>query len=404
MKKFISFLTRSPRRGDVSEKGLWAIIALSGIMLLTSLASCDREEWPEITNPGTDPDGSNTAWTNGEYRLKSEAANISDTLVIYQNVASTFAVLNSSNVVMANVSFNFGDGNATTGSTVSHSYAGTGVYTLSATFVAANGNTTTIKGPVKVVIYGEPIADEVVISIYHSMDGASNVKDTVGLAISNIDKVASQGSWFITGDFNGWLTPAKSTISLKTRIVNGKKYLLWPVAHALGLEKFSYGKFFLDSTSRWNYSPKSLYWHANSSGGGELWIYFTTTGISQLPEGSNLPGTFGDNSPTDWIIRQSLTYGSASATLNTFVHKTKVSNPSNPQLVYKIGENGTWTSKALTDGTNYSASIDNIPYGTIVYYYILAKANDIKTKIAFGTSGYNADASACLLMINDPYK
>lgn len=392
MKKLINFLTGKEKCTGLSGRSLWTITLIS-LALIMSFTSC-RKEWPELT-PTTDT--GTTTWSNGEYSLKSSAASISDTLIVYQNVQSTFAVVDASNTVVGNVSFTFGDGGATTGSTVSHSYAGLGKYTLSA---VVNG--VTISGPVKVVIFGEPISDECVISVYHSMVNGSAV-DTVGLAISNINKNASQGSYFITGDFNSWPAPAAASVLTKIRTINGKKYLLWPISHALGVEKFNYGKIFTDGTNSWNYSPKSLYWHANT-GGGELWIYFTSTGVSNLPEGSNLPGTFGDASISDWVIRQSLTYGASSATLVTFVHKTKVTAPSNPQIVYKIGDNGTWTSKALTDGTNYSVSLDNIPYGSIVYYYILAKSSDISTKIASGTSGYNADASACLLLINNPYK
>jgi len=357
--------------------------------LTLAFISCS-EEWPGLTEalPG---DG--TAWANGGYHLKSTAAAVGDTLILYQGVASTFAV-EFQGVIVNGVDFDFGDGDATTGSTVSHTYTATGKYLLKA--IMPDG--TIISGPIKVVLFGEPIADECIISIYHTMTGGQSL-DTIGLLTTNVDKAESQGSWFITGDFNSWATPDKALKLTKTRIVNGKTYLLWGISHPIGLEKFNYGKMVTGESTYWNFSPKSIYWNVS-----ELWIYFTNLGISHLPEGSNLVGTFGDNDPDNWIIRHSLTYGAEKATLTTFVHKTKITSPNNPQLVYKIGANGTWTSKTLTDGTNYSAVVDNIPYGSIVYYYVLAKAGDISTKIAAGTNGYNADASACLLQINDPYQ
>ncbi len=117
-------------------------------------------------------------------------------------------------------------------------------------------------------------ADEVVINIYHGL-----FSDTVGLAISHINYHESQGTYFVSGDFNSW---AEQPLE-KIRVINGRTYLLWAVNnHAVGLEKFGFGKKLLDGSESWNYSPESLFWHDNL-----LWGYFTSTGISYLPEDSN---------------------------------------------------------------------------------------------------------------------
>lgn len=390
MRKLINFST-------ISKRSSLAMFALASCVLILSFTSC-RKEWPEL---GNQPDeGSTTPWSSGQYRLKSSAGAISDTLVVYQGIAATFTVLDASNQVVGGVDFNFGDGNVLTGSTVSHIYSFAGRYTLTA---IVNG--TTISGPVKVIIFGEPVADEVVINVYHAMVGGMS-QDTIGLAISNIAKAWSDGSFFITGDFNSWLSPqAASITNAKLRIIHGRRYLLWGTTHALGVEKFGYGKALTDGSSSWNYSTKSTFWHTNSTG-GNLWIYYTSTGISYAPEGSTLPGTFGDVSTIDWTLRYGIAYGASSSALTIFVNKSKIVNANAPEVKYKFGVTGTDVTKPLVDGggSYYTVVVDSIPYGTILCYNLYARTGEIATKIITTNGGYNDATSSYALQINDPYK
>lgn len=387
MKKLLNFIPQTERPTGISK---WKILI---ILLIALLCSCEKNrDWPELT--GTTPDNSPSVWSHDGISLKSTAAMVGDTMIVYQNVQSTFSVVGSDNKVIENVEFTYGDGESATGSTVSHAYAVVGKYTISAKI-----NSVTIAGPIKVIPFGEPITDECIISLYHKVVGGQ-AQDTLGLAIANVFKSESQGTWFITGNFNAWV---KTTIT-KTKVIDGKTYLVWGITRPFGQEKFSYGKDLIDGTTSWVFAPNSLYWLPDSSGGGVLAPYFTSNGISKFPETSNLPGNFGDSDATNWMFRHSLTYGSSKATLTTFIHKAKVVNPSSPQIVYKVGSNGSWTTKALTDGTNYSVDVDNISYGNVFYYYILAKAGDISTKIAVGSIEYNTAASCCLLLINSPAK
>lgn len=250
------------------------------IALTASLVSCQKD-WPELT-PTDDPiviDGG--IWNKDGYGLVSTAEIKRDTVFLYKNIPDTFAIKDSKGEIVEG-DFIFGDGAEISGNTVTYAYASTGTYVLKIIFKTADGTMAIMSGPVEVLSVGvvipEVTPDEGIISLYHAVVNGK-CQDTIGLAVACIEKASDPGTWFVTGDFSAWLAPASATTLTKVRTINGKQYLIWGITHAIGLERFGYGKY-LNGLSSWGYAPRSIYWHSNTNGGGEFWLYFTAIGIS----------------------------------------------------------------------------------------------------------------------------
>lgn len=254
------------------------------IVITTSLISCQKD-WPELTtNPPIVVDGG-SVWVKNQYSLNTTAEIRKDTLFSYKGILNTFAINDGTGKIL-DADFLFGDATSSSGNTVAHTYASVGVYNLKIIFRTASG-LTSMSGPVKVLSVGivipEVTLDECIISLYHVMTADGKSQDTIGINIAYVQKALSPGKWFMSGDYNSWPTPANAPAITKTRVINGKTYLIWGSIGQIGLEKCNGGKYLLDGSSSWFYAPKSSYWHVNANGGGEFWVYRKTAGISDKP-------------------------------------------------------------------------------------------------------------------------
>lgn len=247
------------------------------------LTSCEQN-WPELTT--TTPiviEGG--IWNKDGYNLVSTAEVKKDTIFLYKGVQNTFAIADSKGKIV-DADYLFGDGTAIGGNTVTHAYASAGIYQLKVIFTASG--LTSMSGPVKVLAIGvvippEITLDECVISLYHAITADGKSQDTIGINIAYVEKALSPGKWFMSGDYNAWPTPANALAITKTRVINGKTYLIWGSIGQIGLEKCNGGKYLTDGSSSWFYAPKSIYWHVNANGGGEFWVYRKVAGISNNP-------------------------------------------------------------------------------------------------------------------------
>ena len=121
-----------------------------------------------------------------------------------------------------------------------------------------------------------------------------------------------------------------------------------------------------------------------------------------LPDNSgDLPGTFGDNDPKEWIFRHSIDYGDE-ASLTIFINPEKIPAGSETEISYRIGIAGTWKTEKI--GKSNALSIPGIIYGEVVSYYATARKDGGSIKIAAKTRCYNSDAGCCMLQINGPHR
>lgn len=364
---------------------------LTIILIFLSITGCEKmpeQNWNEELQ--------NTVWTNGEYTLKSSLQTNGDTTNAFLGINGIWAVVNAQGVVVTGVNFTFGDGGSATGGQVMHAYQAIGSYTLTV-YIPGGPTKTSI---VLVLPFGNPVTTSVVKQIYHNYSNGT-CYDTIGLMVEYISGYQAPGWYFASGDFNSWPTPPNSLALATTRIIDGKTYALWAVTHTPGLEKMNFGKNFTGGGFAWNYSPSDPYWHV-TTGGGELWIYFTATGISPTPGGPPAtPGEWGDPL-TNWFFRGTVTsYGTTTAITTLYVNKEKIINPQSPQLYYKLNNNS-WLSTPLVDnGTYYSAQVVNIVYGSLVYFYALAQSGVTTSKVAAGSVMYNTVYECCIIQINE---
>ncbi len=241
-------------------------------MIIVLMAAC--EKMPEVTPIAKSEKG---CWQIGNYQLATSGLIKNDTVRVVCNTDYTFSVVDKGDNNI-NASFNFGDGSAVqTGTAVSHKFSSPGIYAVCVNFKDASGTNVSMIGflnATNTIDNPEVVTDDVVVNIYHSA-----TIDTIGLSINNIGKRDQEGYYFVSGDFNNW-----TILKLdKTRVIKGQTFILWEVKnHAKGLEKFNFGKKLTNLTESWNYSPKSKYWHTNTYG-GELWMYFKESGISNIP-------------------------------------------------------------------------------------------------------------------------
>ncbi len=365
-------------------------ISLAGIFICMFLAACQKD-WPE---PFTKP---SNPWTKDGYTLKSSLNTDDDTLTGYIGVAATFGVVDGDGNPVANVTFIFGDGSSLTGEQVIHSYLLTGVFSLAA--VIPGGPT--LAGWIRILPFGETDSTEVVISIYHDYDG-NLCHDTIGLMVEHISGYLDPGQYFVSGDFNGWPAPINALI-LSARVIGGHTYAVWAIEHALGVEKFNFGKNFDAGGSAWNYSPNSVYWHETTPPNGDLWVYFNVSGIAPTEQNSTFPGLWGDEDSETWIYRGDCQYGQTTAAVNIYANKDSfLLEPDNPQFYYSLDGGGSWDNYPLSDqGNYYWHQIDGVTYGTVIYFYCLAQAGNSYSKVLGGVM-YNPSTDCELVQINKP--
>ena len=372
------------------KRGISTLIGfLTIIFVLLSTTGCEKmpdKDWTEAKND---------LWTVDGYTLKSSLISVNDTIIGYETVNAIFAVLNGSGVVVPGVNFVFGDGASVIGGEVIHAYQNEGIYVL--TVYIPNGPSKSMT--VNILHFGTNVTQNVIRQIYHSYSGGL-CYDTLGLMVEHISGYSAPGWYFASGDFNSWPTPPNAFALTTTRVIEGKTYAIWPITHAPGLEKMNFGKNFTGGGFAWNYSPNDPYWHTTNSG-GELWIYFTSTGISPTPGNNPLPGDWGDEDASNWIFRGTCFYQTTSVTTAFYINKTKVPNPSNPKFHYKLNNNS-WLQLSLTDNGNYySVQVPGISYGSLIYYYVLADSGNPTSRVALGSMMYNATQDCCIVQIQD---
>lgn len=366
-------------------KLLWAIVALMFIVL----TACQKE-W-------TRPDSTDSGWTQQGLTLVVETKDFKvtvDTGYQYLGVNGTYSLIDNDGNVVEGVVFDFGDGTVITGSQVIHAYGNLGLYSLTVT--APGGNT--FNKFIRVLPFGDTESDVILlISHYYS---AGLCHDTLGLNVAYIANHSQTGTHFVSGDFNDW-----AFLSLYGAcVINGITYVKWPIEHALGLEKFNFGKNFTGGGSAWNYSPNDPYWHITDPPNGELWVYFTVNGISVTPNPVTLPGLWGDSDPITWVYRgECADFEDSNVDVTLYVNET-AGDPDSPQIYYSLNGGVSWTDDYWTDqGDYYSHVIVNVPYGTVIYFYSLFDAGNPNSRVASGIM-YNSYTDCCLIQINESLK
>lgn len=200
---------------------------LSIVLVLLSTTGCEKMPEPNWNN-----ELQYSVWTDGTYTLKSNLQTNGDTTSAFQGINGIWAVVNSQGVVVNGVNFTFGDGGSATGGQVMHAYQNVGSYTL--TVYIPGGPTKT--SFILVLPFGNPATTSVVKQIYHSYSNGT-CYDTIGLMVEYISGYQAPGWYFVSGDFNSWPTPPAALALTTTRIIDGKTYAIWAIAHTPSLEK-----------------------------------------------------------------------------------------------------------------------------------------------------------------------
>ncbi len=370
------------------------IRTLTVIFFMAAVMACQKMEKWEPTKPSA-----TNGWDKNGYHLNVNLQISADTSIAYKLVNFTISVTDANHNVIPGVNFIFGDNTSTIGGEVMHAYQATGLYPLTA--IVPGG--TTFNEFMRVLPFGQYNGDLVVRQIYHNYSGGI-CYDTIGLNVEYIAGYLSPGIYGLVGDFNGWPNPINAFALTQTRTIEGHLYALWPIQHALGLEKCLHLKNFTGGGYAYAYAPNSNYWHTTTGNNGELWIYFTANGISPTPGGSNpYPGAWGDTDPTNWIFRGDCTYDNTTANVTFYVNKAAVSNPVSPQFYYSLNGGLVWNHSALTETTDYySYEVSNVGYETLVYFYVLAQTGTPTSKVAGGVM-YNSTTDCCLIQIKKPF-